>query len=238
MFTNLNESAIDSKSSWTEEWKFADHSVKSGPVSLYLRNLEDHLIDHIKNTHYIFGCVAWLTNPRILTALTECRGVSFIVQKEDFLRPDMGNQTYWRRKLRRMYHALPTPPLRCEWQDSHITKLSFCADTTIQSVRCVGNFNQDKHPAFPRMHHKFIVFCNNSPKEDRGWEWFHVEPFAVWTGSFNFTENSTMSLENAVVIHDPAIAQAYFQEWKQILAISEPLDWTSVWSAPEWRVGS
>ena len=52
-------------------------------------------------------------------------------------------------------------------------------------------------------------------------------PRVVWTGSFNFTLNATNSFENAVVLHDPKIVNAFYQEWGQILALSEPLDSTS-----------
>jgi phosphatidylserine/phosphatidylglycerophosphate/cardiolipin synthase-like enzyme len=65
-----------------------------------------------------------------------------------------------------------------------------------------------------------------------------VFPVAVWTGSFNPSENAERSFENAVELHDRRIAQAYYKEWSQLLALSEPLDWETTWSAPEWRIGS
>jgi hypothetical protein len=34
------------------------------------------------------------------------------------------------------------------------------------------------------------------------------------------------------------IATAYANEWSQLLALSEPLNWTPRWSAPEYRIGS
>ena len=60
----------------------------------------------------------------------------------------------------------------------------------------------------------------------------------VWTGSYNISQTATKSLENAVVIRDQVIAEAYFNEWSQIMALSEPLDWESEWVAPEWRIGT
>ncbi|MNJ81293.1 hypothetical protein D3C77_800280 [compost metagenome] len=60
----------------------------------------------------------------------------------------------------------------------------------------------------------------------------------MWTGSFNFTKNATLSLENALFITDPKIVNAYFEEYGQIAAMSEELDWTSEWVAPVWRIGT
>jgi hypothetical protein len=65
-----------------------------------------------------------------------------------------------------------------------------------------------------------------------------VEPYGVWTGSFNFTKSSVASFENAVYIEDSKIAYAYAHEFAQIFALSEPLDWTTSWSAPEYRIGT
>lgn len=122
----------------------------------------------------------------------------------------------------------------------------------IDPVRCVGNYNANNQPAFPRSHHKFILFCRYREHcqcqeclflhdmshcdycSDRAYGNRHIEPYAVWTGSFNFTKSATASFENAVVLQDEKIVQAFYAEYGQIAAISEPLDWTSAWMAPEW----
>jgi hypothetical protein len=88
------------------------------------------------------------------------------------------------------------------------------------------------------MHHKFLVFCRAVISSEGIDYSFELEPYEVWTGSFNFTQNAVMSLENALVLTDPSVVQSYFHEWEQIEAISEPLDWTEDWSAPQWRVGT
>jgi hypothetical protein len=75
------------------------------------------------------------------------------------------------------------------------------------------------------MHNKFLVFCRHTDGD--------LAPYAVWTGSANFTRNSRASFENAVLIRDPAIAGAYFKEWMQIVKFSEAPDR----QAPEPRYG-
>jgi phosphatidylserine/phosphatidylglycerophosphate/cardiolipin synthase-like enzyme len=63
-------------------------------------------------------------------------------------------------------------------------------------------------------------------------------PYEVWTGSFNFTKNATYSFENAIVSRDRNLVAAYFSEFSQLAALSEPLDWEVEWVAPEWRIGT
>jgi hypothetical protein len=65
-----------------------------------------------------------------------------------------------------------------------------------------------------------------------------IIPRGVWTGSFNPTANGTRSRENAVLIEGVSIAAAYLKEWFQVYAISEPLDWESEWSEPQYRIGT
>ena len=100
-----------------------------------------------------------------------------------------------------------------------------------------GNHNRDKKPAFPRMHNKFLVFAKVTSGETEH-EPKIIEPYAVWTGSFNFTKNATNSLENALYITEQLIVNAFFNEYGQIAAMSEPLDWISDWAEPEWRIGT
>lgn len=79
------------------------------------------------------------------------------------------------------------------------------------------------------MHHKFLVFLKhrvNSDLEEEQGLWPYI-PYAVWTGSFNFTKNGAASLENALYLEDPAVSEAFCNEWAQMVEISEPLDWHS-----------
>ena len=211
--------------------------ITTGNTTVYFRDLESHLISHINNADAVIGCVAWLTSKTIIEALSHKNPVSLVVQKEDFLRPDIGSRDGWATELRRRYDKL-----RCTWgrfsMPGIVSWLSTFSDPSIQPIRCVGNHNRDKNPAFPRMHHKFIVLCRTVvSKEDEDTE-FHLEPYAVWTGSFNFTENGTRSLENALLITEKDIIDAYVDEWARIVSLSESLDWESEWMTPEWRIGT
>ena len=69
----------------------ADPSTRNadGSVEVVFRNIEQRLIDEIRTSKVVMGCVAWLTSGPILDALAEVQGVSIVVQKEDFLRPDI-----------------------------------------------------------------------------------------------------------------------------------------------------
>lgn len=54
----------------------------------------------------------------------------------------------------------------------------------------------------------------------------------------NFTKNAAQSFENAIVVQNTQIAGSFMQEYSQVAALSEPLDWTSDWVEPEWRIGT
>ncbi len=244
-------------------WNMQDYSTlgNEGTTRVFFKGLEDHLIRLIQEADILLGCVAWLTSEPILEALSKKKGVSIIVQKEDFLRPDLVPDNNWSRRLRQLYESLPR---RLDWRDfsGPLGMLASETDPIIDPVRCVGNYNTNKQPACPRSHHKFVLFCrateNCTCKSCQGRKKFfievmkefcdcdhclkyedhmmHIRPYAAWTGSFNFTRNAVMSFENAVVLYDTKIVDAFYEEYSQIAALSEPLDWTKPWIDPQWRI--
>jgi len=237
-----------------------DYSTTSDDqkICVYFKNLEKHLIDHITECEVVLGCVAWLTNEQILKALAQKRGISLIVQKEDFLRPDIASQKNWTRCLRELYNSLPKTLDRRDFNTTVLGDMEGSKNAPlIDPIRCVGNYNAYKQSAFPRSHHKFVLFCkyieNCSCKSCQSYKdvvlndfasYFqvkkrhkdHIKPYAVWTGSFNFTKTATLSFENAIVLQDPKIVEAFFQEYAQIASLSESLDWSATWISPEWTI--
>jgi|ERR1700722_3671374 len=233
---NLNE--VEIKTDGNEESRQRDHSTRVGPFQVFFKDLEGQLVERIKRAEVVVGCVAWMTNPKILTAIADRpAGASIIVQKEDFLRPDGDSN---KRRLRAQYGSirkLHRPQCR-----PLLSSMSTCCDPEMEAVRCVG-VCPERGVTSPKMHHKFLVFgtisippanCVQDELDSEG----IVKPYAVWTGSFNFTHNATRSFENAVYIEDARIAQAYFEEFQQVAAFGEPLDWDSEYVEPEWRVGT
>lgn len=73
------------------------------------------------------------------------------------------------------------------------------------------------------MHHKFLVRLT------------HGIPSAVWTGSFNFTSGAAGNFENAVEITDPGVASIFYDEFRRLWDISEPLNFRQ--GAPRGSAG-
>ena len=252
---NLNNAIIrDDQSSVS--WHLEDYSTvgSDGKTLVFFKNLEDRLIRLVRQADIVLGCVAWVTSELILKALAEKKGVSLIVQKEDFLRPDLMPSDNWSRRLRQLYESLPKRLDRRDFPGL-LSVLTVETDSFIDPVRCVGNYNIDKQPACPRSHHKFVLFCRGVEHcvckecqerlsfeieyfDDAEYEdhLMHIHPYAVWTGSFNFTKNAVMSFENAVILYDPKIVDAFYHEYVQVAVLSEPLDWKTPWTKREGHV--
>jgi hypothetical protein len=204
----------------------------TAPIEVIFRDHRSKLINEIGKYPVILGCVAWLTDYEILGALAGITHVSIVVQKEDFLRPDSAGMP--KSRLRQLYDNLPSPMLRYSLPGG-VSGLNYCGDPSIEAVRCVGNHNRERKSAWPRMHNKFLIFCDLKERGD-GNE--IVTPRRVWTGSYNISQNAAQSWENAVLIDSDEVAEAYAREFCQILIFSEKLDWTSDWVEPEYRIGS
>lgn len=199
-------------------------SVSAGDVRIHTRDIGKRLVEFIEDSANIVGCVAWIRDRGILEALAGQTHAQIVVQKETMLKDDAD--------LKRRLKAISNP-----WRLSSMPEpLSLLGpDANIAGCRCVGQHIGKANPGAPRMHHKFLVDVAFNPRgrtDETRWM-----PKRVWTGSFNFSRNADASLENAVEISDPLVAQAYFAEWMKVLAISEPLDWTARMPKPEWKKG-
>lgn len=97
------------------------------PVEVLFQNISAIIADKIRTSPYVVGCMAWLTDPAILSALASCRGVSFVVTNDTVL-----NSV----SVRQRYAALQ--PL----------------DASRAAVRCVGVRTGASRSL---MHHKFLV---------------------------------------------------------------------------------
>jgi hypothetical protein len=224
-------------------------NVSFDKTEVFFRELEKELIKKISEfkNGLIFGSIAWLTSDNILDALAKCSYVQIVVQKEDFLRPDLNspsNAKDWKARLRKKYDQLSFLGDRYDCRKP-ICDLSILGDPSVDPVRCLGNHNAYKKSAFPRAHNKFLVFCKflKEPNiKSRERQEIIYDPVGVWTGSFNLTKNASMSFENALYIEDKSgqnkILNAFLDEHHQIFALSEPLDWTTHWSEPEFRIGT
>lgn len=210
-------------------------------AAAYFKNLESNLIKHIKTADAVVGCVAWLTSDAVLEALAEKNAASIIIQKEDFLRPDLDSSFgCWKTKLRARYDSIkpistPNNDFSGWFETANTNEVTgFGSPFASVGIRCVGH-HRGSEVTQPRMHHKFLVFLRHvDPKdiceEEDSWPY---APFAVWTGSFNVTKNGSASLENALYLEDSAIAAAFCKEWAQLVEISEPLDWENEYATPE-----
>lgn len=214
---------------------FAPEVFHDDDITVVLADHEKYVVDFIESYPIIAGCVAWLTNRVVLQALATRDLVGIIVQKEDFLRPDLGDEDGWKSRLRTQYGAL---------RGTHAVgwgaMLSYAGPGSYEehAVRCMGIHDPDaKKKALPRMHHKFLIGCRRGPVDEYDQQTV-PRPAAVWTGSFNLSFNATMSRENAVIIRRPSVADQYMLEYQELLGLSEPLDWESPWVQPEFRYGT
>jgi hypothetical protein len=226
---------------WEPLWDPSTMS-RQATVKVYFRGLEEELIGRLQEAHLVVGCIAWLTNERILQAMTwPDYGVAIVAHKEEFLchRHDPSATAAEIRRTPRLRELYSNLKMRLGHEDfgGLMATLSGRREG-LDPVRCAGEYRPSYlNRATARMHHKFLVFCNVVETTDpHAGDRFRVIPREVWTGSFNLTWNAGRSLENAVLIQDPRIARAYYDEWMQVEAISEPLDWLVQWPAPEWHI--
>ena len=225
MIYNLNNVKVndDSREGVTNQTDFSCIGDNKD-IEVYFKNIENIICEKIKKHKYIVGCVAWLTNKKILKELSnKDKQVLIIVQDEDFLRPDTyfdGNKEKFKKTILTYYNKISGGSMS-------LCDLGISTHREIDcGIRRCGFINKDKLPAFPRMHNKFIVLGNDNNDGYKDYT-------EVITGSFNYTENSTNSLENIICLKDNKIVRSYYEQFGEIAVMSVDLDWSGDWNPTE-----
>ena len=231
-----------------------DHSCVSGPVQVVFRDHRQRLLELFEDARgeslVCVGALYRLSDLEILDAMAQIP-TSIVVQKETLWRPDLdpAARPGWRDLLREHYDEIA-------WSDEHhelflrqhfpspLGDMKLLGDQQIAGVRCIGVLGGPRRDGrfAPLMHHKYLVFARLSWLPEPGHEgeddppgkalW---EPTTVWSGSYNLSRLASRSRENGLIIRDPVIAGAFFQEWVALMCLSEALDWQSNDISPEWH---
>lgn len=160
----------------------------------------------------VVGRMAWATDCTALAALGKHArgGVCLVVNKETWLRADD-------------YASLSTALSLDElFLSQHVVPPSYGTAVPPRAVWCAGAVNTEQAISFPRMHCKELVLCYRSaptPEQPaRG-----LQPYAVWTGSYNLTVTARSSVESAMVLWSQEIATMAYRQFLSVLARGEPL---------------
>lgn len=192
-------------------------------VSAFSDNLEETLVEHIHNFvkgGLVVGCIAWLSNPKIIHALsTHSKGVLILVNDENY-------SVWGSGKCMDLYAQLPIVKDSFETLFDHMeTPLRGVKngnEVTYKPVRCIRNTGD------ALMHDKFLVFFKQvcyerrDPYGNTTMVWRNV-PYSVWTGSMNMTKKASRNQENAVFIENENIATFYFNTFVNSFMQSAPL---------------
>lgn len=221
-------------------------------VSVYFREIREALIFEIKKADAVFGCVAWINDPQIVAAL-ELKKVLSIVISEVKNPADISAISSLRNKanfVRLGDLATSSNHFYTLISDPDFDRPQNPEDQ-LESIRQVKSASVDVPLAglagYERMHNKFLVFAKfethlqskidisnyfyasgsrNKLKPAEFLEAFDrskLKPYAVWTGSFNFTNNASNSFENASLLTNEILAEKFFREYSQIYLLSESI---------------
>lgn len=157
----------------------------------------------------VVGCVAWFNSNAIIDLLCHCKGVSLIVNDEDY-------RTWGFRSVKKeKFDKLPA--FKKKFSEVWGQKIADC------EINCLKRSNYPPVMAFgvggaenaknaSTMHSKFIIICDDNDM-----------PWALWSGTNNFTIKSERNIENAFFFINPELAMFYFRHYARTMIFSSPL---------------
>lgn len=167
-------------------------------ISVRFNNHADAIIEELKNCDGIIGCVAWFTDRPILSYLENLKYTSVIFNAD----VNMISYYKWFSKLDRTPFLLKAGDIK-----SKISSPYFSV------------FGVPNPSGGPNMHHKFLVFLKKEEDKIDGWN--SLIPYKVVTGSFNFTTNGRLSLDNTIAITSDPVCHAYTLEFLSIRQVAK-----------------
>lgn len=204
---------------FTNPWKSSIRILKPKSCSAFVDDLEMNLINHIATfgqNCIVVGCIAWLSNPRIIGAIRQhCSAALLLVNDENYA-------TWGAGKCMALYKTLPHIKEPPNVLFDHLeTPLAGIDKQEYLPVRCIRNTSD------ALMHSKYLVFFRKQAYERKGTVVWRDVPTAVWTGSMNYTVKASRNQENAVFIESEAIAAFYFNDFAISFLKSAPLRTTA-----------
>jgi len=175
----------------------------SNTPHVYFNQICQRLVEHIEESEIVLGCVAWITHPDVLEALSR-KQCCIVIQQENW-------NVEYRKTWYQQYKTLT--PVSIDDLRKVCPQLRNLKNYTNTAIRCV-NLPQVNHQQ-PRMHHKFLIM-------------FKKTGVGIWTGSFNITANACQSLENAMYIDFDPYIKPFVNEFFHMLCLSCELD--DVWT--------
>lgn len=168
---------------------------------------------------YVVGTVAWATDEQLMTALgRHTQGTCIVVNKERWLRGYT-------------FRALRPIPLSTLFLSVGMLPPSYSQDYA-QAAWCAGAINVENNVQFPRMHRKDLVFCAKSRSTHDAPGGGPLEPYALWSGSYNLTRTARKSVESASLSWSTVLASHAYRCFLDVLAHSEPLESQATVSSP------
>lgn len=181
---------------------------KECTVQIFFEDFPQHLTAWIARQEAIVGCVAWVTRPDVVEALSQKQHSSIVMRHQQM--QDMGKSSALCLFKPAMREALSVQDLTAP-PGFEARYWLYPKSPPIMGQRKRGQFTP-----VSLLHHKFLVGgrVEGNPGQIVGKE--------VWCGSWNFTYGSEKNRDTAWVIADAAISQKFVREWWQLLTQSIP----------------
>ena len=172
------------------------HDAMKSDVKVHFEDIETAICGYIREADKVLVCSAWFTSNRIINALFDL-DVEMVLGYHSKL--DRGKSDYDDKLFRSIHEA------------------------------CGENRPMIWPPSGEIMHHKFIVFIryeydeyasinrkiDSKRKSLVKYESTYEEnPYAVWTGSYNFTNAARSNRENGVYVVSDIVANEYYRQFR------------------------
>ncbi|CAH6418285.1 Hypothetical protein POVN_LOCUS55 [uncultured virus] len=157
----------------------------------HFTKIKEAIATYLRGADTAYVCSAWFSCPHILEAMASLSKCELLVSTKP---PCL--------------HELKEARIAC-YLHVHQPKFSFSVEVKEDNERSVPSVKDDVKE-YELMHNKFIVLLKEAGEE-------RIQtPYAVITGSYNFTKAADTNAENIVYIPDSVVAAVYLKQFFEL----------------------
>lgn len=167
---------------------------------------EELILNHIKKHDAVIGCVPWITNHKIIKALSELKYGTCIITDKNSMKGYIKRYLAKFNEIKTLDFEISRLPTNNSYFDNNEIK-----GNNTSSIRVFG---KPKKGITPLLHYKFLILCDIDNEKN-------IVLRSVIAGSFNLSSNATNSREMLLTITEPYIVKCFYYEWSKAFILSE-----------------
>ncbi|MEZ9336950.1 hypothetical protein AB4176_03625 [Vibrio splendidus] len=190
-------------------FQFVFPSGSSTDADVNFFDNEKLILTEIKKHDAVLGCTPWITNRKIIEALSDLEYGTCIVTDKNSMKKYIKDYLDDFNEITTLDFDISQLPNNNSYFDGN--------ELPGKNTSSIRVFGKPKEGITPLLHYKFLILCDIDNDKN-------INLKSVIAGSFNLSNNATSSRELLLILKDSHIVKSFYYEWAKAFLLSENIN--------------